>query len=155
MAAGVTLRRERFEAFRDRFERVAAERLAPEDLGPEQRVDIEIPLALATDQLERLIRHLEPCGMGNPAPVFGVRGVGLTGRQRVGLNHLRGTLQGPDGTLGAIAFRMADRLGDLGEGPIDATFRLELNEFRGQTSLQARVLSLAPHGEAPGNGVAR
>ena len=118
-------------------------------------MDIEIPLASATDDLERLIRHLEPCGMGNPAPVFGVRGVGLTARQRVGVNHLRGTLLGPDGSLGAIAFRMADRLGDLGEGPIDATFRLELNEFRGQTSLQARVLSLAPHAVGAGGGVAR
>jgi single-stranded-DNA-specific exonuclease len=155
MAAGITVRRERFEEFRARFERVAAEQLAPEDLGPEQRVDIEIPLAVATDELERLIRHLEPCGMGNPAPVFGVRGVGLTARQRVGVNHLRGTLLGPDGSLGAIAFRMADRLEELGEGPVDATFRLELNEFRGQSSLQARVLSVAPHAVGAGAGGAR
>jgi single-stranded-DNA-specific exonuclease len=145
MAAGITVRRERFDEFRARFESVAARQLGQDDLGPEQRVDIEIPLALATGELERLIRHLEPCGMGNPAPVFGVRGVGFTGRQRVGVNHLRGTLLGPDGSLGAIAFRMADRIGELGDGPVDATFRLELNEFRGQTSLQARVLSLTPN----------
>jgi single-stranded-DNA-specific exonuclease len=155
MAAGITVRRDRFEAFRARFESVAAQQLAPADLGPEQRVDIEIPLALATGELERLIRHLEPCGMGNPAPVFGVRGVGLTARQRVGGNHLRGTLLGPDGTLGAIAFRMADRIAELGDGPVDATFRLELNEFRGQSSLQARVLSLAPHAIGAGVGGAR
>jgi single-stranded-DNA-specific exonuclease len=155
MAAGITVRRDRFEEFRARFEAVAARELGPEDLGPEQRVDIEIPLALANDELERLIRHLEPCGMGNPAPVFGVRGVGLTGRQVVGSNHLRGTLLGPDGSLGAIAFRMADRIGELGDGPVDATFRLELNEFRGQTSLQARVLSLAPHAVGAGSGGAR
>jgi len=152
MAAGVTLRRDRFEAFRERFEGVAAERLDPADLGPEQRVDIEIPLGDATSDLERLIRHLEPCGMGNPAPVFGVRGVGLTRRQRVGGNHLRGTLLGDGGSLGAIAFRMADRIDDLGDGPVDATFRLEQNEFRGQTELQARVLSLAPHRRASGSG---
>jgi single-stranded-DNA-specific exonuclease len=151
MAAGVTLRRDRFEAFRERFEGVAAELLDPADLGPEQRVDIEIPLVDATSDLERLIRHLEPCGMGNPAPVFGVRGVGLTRRQRVGSNHLRGTLLGDGGSLGAIAFRMADRIDDLGDGPVDATFRLEQNEFRGQRELQARVLSLAPHRRASGS----
>lgn len=154
MAAGITVRRDRFDEFRARFEGVAAQQLSPEDLGPEQRVDIEIPLALATGQLERLIRHLEPCGMGNPAPVFGVRGVDLGGRQVVGANHLRGTLIGPDGSLGAIAFRMADRLTDLGDGPVDATFRLEVNEFRGQTSLQARVLSLAPHVLEGAGGIA-
>lgn len=145
MAAGVTLRRDRFDAFKERFEGVAALELRASELGPEQRVDIEIPLGHATDELERLIRHLEPCGMGNPAPVFGVRGVGLTRRQKVGLNHLRGTLQGADGSLGAIGFRMADRIDELGDGPVDATFRLEQNEFRGQTALQARLLSVSPH----------
>jgi single-stranded-DNA-specific exonuclease len=145
MAAGVTLRRDRFDAFRDRFEQVAAERLGTEGLGPEQRVDLEIPLSDATDELERLIRHLEPCGMGNPAPIFGVRGVSFTRRQRVGINHLRGTLQGSDAALGAIGFQLADRVPWLGDSPVDAAFRLEQNEYRGQTSLQARLLSLTPH----------
>ncbi|NOT07500.1 MAG: single-stranded-DNA-specific exonuclease RecJ [Gemmatimonadales bacterium] len=145
MAAGVTLRREQFGAFRERFEALAAERLGLDDLGPEQRVDLEIPLADATDELERLIRHLEPCGMGNPAPVFGARGVMLSRRQKVGNNHLRGTLQSGGAALGAIGFQMADRLARLDPGPVDAAFRLELNEFRGQTSLQARLISVAPH----------
>jgi single-stranded-DNA-specific exonuclease len=50
---------------------------------PEQRVDLELPLAEVTDDLERLCRHLEPTGMGNPGPVFGVRGVTFAGRQVV------------------------------------------------------------------------
>jgi single-stranded-DNA-specific exonuclease len=145
MAAGLTVTRGRFDAFRERFESLAAAELSPDDLGPEQRVDLEIPLTDATDSLERLVRHLEPCGMGNPAPVFGVRGVILARRQRVGVNHLRGTLQGRGASLGAIGFRLADRLSTQEEGPVDAAFRLEQNEFRGQTSLQARLLSVNPH----------
>jgi single-stranded-DNA-specific exonuclease len=154
MAAGLTLRRDRFDAFRERFERVAAMQLGTTDLGPEQRVDLEIPLSGATDELERLIRHLEPCGMGNPAPVFGVRGVGFTRWQRVGTNHLRGTLEGKDAALGAIGFQLADRVPWLGQEPVDAAFRLEQNEYQGRTSLQARLLSLIPHqsGTAGGRG---
>lgn len=83
--------------------------------------------------------------MGNPAPVFGARGVMLSRRQKVGNNHLRGTLQSGGAALGAIGFQMADRLARLDPGPVDAAFRLELNEFRGQTSLQARLISVAPH----------
>jgi hypothetical protein len=83
--------------------------------------------------------------MGNPAPVFGVRGVALARRQRVGTNHLRGTLMGGEGSLGAIGFRLADRVSTQDDGPVDAAFRLEQNEFRGQTSLQARLLSVTPH----------
>jgi single-stranded-DNA-specific exonuclease len=152
MAAGVTVRRSQFDAFRQRFEQLALDRLGPTDLGPEQRVDIEIPLAEASNDLERLIRHLEPCGMGNPAPVFGVRGVGLTRRQTVGTNHLRGMLEDADGAIGAIGFQLADRLATLGNGPVDAAFRLEQNEFRGLTSLQARLLSVTAHHPGPGSG---
>lgn len=152
MAAGVTVRRSQFDAFRERFEQIALDRLGPTDLGPEQRVDIEIPLAEASNDLERLIRHLEPCGMGNPAPVFGVRGVGLTRRQTVGTNHLRGMLEAADGSIGAIGFQLADRLATLGNGPVDAAFRLEQNEFRGLTSLQARLLSVTAHHPGPGSG---
>ena len=152
MAAGVTLRRENFPAFRERFERVAGDRLGFDDLGPEQRVDLEIPLDEATDELEKLCRHLEPCGMGNAAPVFGVRGVDFTRRQRVGTNHVKGALQDSSRSLDAIGFRLADRLAELGGGTVDAAFRLELNEFRGLTTLQARLLTVTPHRPAGGRG---
>ncbi|HSE52226.1 MAG TPA: DHHA1 domain-containing protein, partial [Gemmatimonadales bacterium] len=145
MAAGLTLRRERFEAFRERFERVAGERLGFDNLGPEQRVDLELPLDAVTEELEKLCRHLEPCGMGNAAPVFGVRGVEFTGRQLVGANHLKGALQAATRSLDAIGFRLGDRLEELGLGPVDAAFRLEQNEFRGMTTLQARLLTVTPH----------
>jgi hypothetical protein len=77
--------------------------------------------------------------------VFGVRGVEFTGRQLVGANHLRGALQAATRTLDAIGFRLGDRLEELGLGPVDAAFRLEQNEFRGMTTLQARLLTVTPH----------
>ncbi|HEV8613572.1 MAG TPA: DHHA1 domain-containing protein, partial [Gemmatimonadales bacterium] len=145
MAAGLTLRRDNFAVFRERFEQVAAQQLNAAELGPEQRVDLEITLTDACDELERLCRHLEPCGMGNPAPVFGIRGVSLTGRQTVGTNHLRGFLRTAEGSLGAIGFQLADRVPWLSDAPIDVAFKLEQNEYRGLLSLQARLLSLTPH----------
>jgi single-stranded-DNA-specific exonuclease len=145
MAAGLTVRRERFAEFRARFEQVAAAELKPEELGPEQRIDLEVTLLELTDDLERLCRHLEPCGMGNPAPVFGVRGIGFTRRQVVGENHLRGHFERDGGSLSAIAFQQADRLSWLNDDPVDAAFRLEQNEYRGIPSLQARVVCMLPH----------
>ena len=146
MAAGLTIRTENVAAFRDRFREVAAATLSPEDLGPEQRVDLEIDLGGATDELERLVRHLEPCGMGNPAPVFGVRGARFGEWQTVGSNHLKGNLRQGEHYLPAIGFQMADRAREwVGQGPVDAAFRLERNEFRGASTLQARLMALAPH----------
>jgi single-stranded-DNA-specific exonuclease len=144
MAAGLTIRRDNLDAFRERFAGITRQRLAPDDLGPEQRVDLEVGLADMTHELERLCRYLEPCGTGNASPVFGVRGVRLAGRSRVGAGHLKGVLDDGRSRLPAIGFQWADRVPWLGEGPVDAAFRLECNEWNGQLTLQARLCALSP-----------
>ena len=145
MAAGLTIRRERYEAFRVAFLEVAGQLLSPDDLAPSQRVDLELPLGLVNGELERLIRHLEPCGAGNPAPVFGVRGARAVGARRVGTNHLRFTLDDGSGVLPAIGFRWADDVPDSWlAAPLDVAFKLERDEWQGRTTLQARVAALAP-----------
>ena len=145
MAAGFTIRRDKFDAFRAAFLAVAGELLTPDDLAPAQRVDLELPLASVSEDLERLMRHLEPCGAGNPAPVFGVRNARAVGPRRVGTNHLRFTLDDGSGVLPAIGFRWADIVPQdwLGQ-PLDVAFRLERDEWQGRVTLQARVACLAP-----------
>jgi single-stranded-DNA-specific exonuclease len=148
MAAGLTVKRERLEEFRARFAAVARQQLSPEELGPEQRVDLLLRLDEASEDLERLCRHLEPCGMGNPAPVFGVRGAGFISARRVGSGHLKGTLTQDDRRLAAIGFQWADRVPWLPATPpshVDVAFRLEQNSYMGETSLQARIVALSPH----------
>ena len=145
MAAGLTLRRDRFEQFRIAFLEVASELLGPDDLVPAQRVDLELPLARLSEDLERLIRHLEPCGAGNPAPVFGVRGARAVGARRVGTNHLRFVLDDGSGVLPAIGFQVADQVPDAWLAqPLDVAFRLERDEWQGRSMLQARVTTIAP-----------
>jgi single-stranded-DNA-specific exonuclease len=148
MAAGLAVRRDQVEAFRERFVGLARMLLSPEDLGPEQRVDLEVTLGEVTPELERLMRHLEPCGTGNASPVFGVRGVRFTGRSRVGQGHLKGVLDDGRSRLRAIGFQWADRVPWLAEGLVDAAFRLECNEWNGQITLQARLCALTPHAGA-------
>ncbi len=149
MAAGLTIRRERFEEFRVAFLQVAGDLLGPDDLVPAQRVDLELPLRLVSDELERLIRYLEPCGPGNPAPVFGVRGARAVDARRVGVNHLKFTLDDGSGILPAIGFQWADAVPpDWLEHPLDVAFRLERDEWQGRARLQARVAAIAPSGAA-------
>jgi single-stranded-DNA-specific exonuclease len=151
MAAGLTLRRDRLEAFRERFTGVAREQLTEADLGPEQRVDLLLGLHEVTGDLERLCRHLEPCGMGNPGPVFGARGVRFEGARRVGNSHLKGTLAGGGSRLDAIGFGWADRVPWLpaaGVPAVDVAFRVEQNEWQGAVNLQARIVALTQAGKA-------
>jgi single-stranded-DNA-specific exonuclease len=150
MAAGVTIRRGNLEAFRVRFAEVTRRALRVEDLAPEQRIDVVLPLSQLTPEFERLCRHLEPCGMGNPGPVFGVRGARLARTRRVGSGHLKGTLEQGSERLDMIGFQWWDRVPWLdhatasrGGVAVDAAFRLEQNEYQGQVSLQARLVALA------------
>jgi len=158
MAAGLTLRRDQLDSFRERFAALARETLAPAELGPEQRVDLVLPLDQVGADLEQLCRHLEPCGMGNPGPVFGATGVRFDAARRVGPGHLKGTLAEGGCRLGAIGFGWADRApwaAPNGPAPqVDVAFRLEQNEYQGIVSLQARIMALTPAGEALPTGLA-
>jgi len=147
MAAGLVIRRERYEAFRVAFLQATGELLGPDDLVAAQRVDLELPLGLVSEELEKLIRYLEPCGPGNPAPVFGVRGARAVNARRVGSNHLRFLLDDGSGVLPAIGFQWADVIPDAWLArPLDVAFRLERDEWQGRATLQARVAAIAPSG---------
>jgi single-stranded-DNA-specific exonuclease len=154
-AAGVTLDAARLHEFAERFNAVARQRLTPEDLVPEVRVDLELPIDEVTEDLELLLRHFEPFGLGNAAPVLVSRGVALAGPPRlVGSDGMRLRLRraGGGGELDAIGWGLAPRAAALDPArPVDIAFRLERDEYRGESRLQARLVDIVPAGNAAGS----
>jgi single-stranded-DNA-specific exonuclease len=147
-AAGLDVRLERLTELRERFNAYAQSVLTADDLVAQVNVDLEIGLAEANAELCTLMRHCGPFGMGNPQPVFAVRGVGIDGYpQEVGSGeHLKLTLaQGP-ARLPAIGFRMAQRLRgtDLLRAPFDVAFQLQQDRWNGRERLQARLVDVRP-----------
>jgi single-stranded-DNA-specific exonuclease len=140
-AAGVTVSADRVAEFAERFNAVAASRLTQDDLVPEMRVDLEITLDQANDELETLLRHLEPCGIGNPSPLFVARGVTVVGAPKVvGNDGLKILISGNGCRLTALGWGMGPRVRELEDGAtIDVAFRLERDEYRGESRLQARL----------------
>jgi single-stranded-DNA-specific exonuclease len=148
MAAGLTVACDAIEPFREAFNVAAQSVLSFDDLVHTQRVDAVLSVDRLDDQLERLLRHFEPCGVGNPAPVLAVRGARAAGAREVGELHLKFTIEDPTGRLAAIGFGLADRIETAWlEGDVDVAFRLEENVWQGLTSLQARVIDLRPAGQ--------
>jgi single-stranded-DNA-specific exonuclease len=146
-AAGCSIRPDRVETFRAAFDARAASALTADQLVPEVRLDLEISVAEADEELCRLLKHAAPFGIGNPTPVFLARGVQVSGQPRVvGGSHLKMTVASGGRTLDAIGFGMADRLGDVNpvHGPIDLAFKLEENHWNGRTRAQARLVDLRP-----------
>ena len=131
-AAGMTIRRDRVDSFRDAFERHAEAVLSDELLVARERVDAiasgrELGLDLA-EELERL----EPCGMGNPRPRLLVPGARLRDLRPMGEGrHLRFSVGSGGISARAVAFGCDGRLGVEPEEPVDATFRLERNFWKG------------------------
>lgn len=143
-AAGITIEESRMGDFAERFNEVARARLSPEDLVPRLRVDLELPVDDVTGELETLLRHFEPFGIGNPAPVLASRGVRVAAPPRVvGQGGLKLQLALAEGTLEAIGWGMGDRARELSPGmAIDVAYRLERDSYRGTSRLVARLADL-------------
>ena len=91
VAAGVTIATDRVAEFADAVQRGSPPaQLTEDDLVPELRVDLEIPLDQVDDELEALLRHMEPCGIGNPSPLLVSRGVD---RRRAAARRRQGRAQ--------------------------------------------------------------
>jgi single-stranded-DNA-specific exonuclease len=140
-AAGVTIATAQVSAFAARFNDTARAALTPEDLVPELHIDLEVPLDQADNELETLLRHLEPCGVGNPSPLLMARAVTVAAPPRVvGKDGLKLLLSANGRELTALGWGMAPRVRELEAGAtIDVAYRLECDEWNGETRLQARL----------------
>lgn len=138
MAAGVTMRVERFGEFRAAFGAYARELLSEEQLRPQLRVDAELML----EELDfALLEHhaaLQPFGIANPQPVFISRSVIPGGEPRVlKQKHLSLILRQGDREQRAIWFNGASET--LPQAPWDVAFTVERNEYQGFVAPQIRV----------------
>lgn len=140
-AAGVTIAAGQVGDFARRFNDVAAAQLTVDDLVPELRVDLEVSLDEVNDELEGVLKHLEPCGVGNPSPMLVAREVTVAVAPRVvGKDGLKLQLRGTDHEITALGWGMASRARELQAGRvIDVAFRLERDEYKGESRLQARL----------------
>ena len=145
-AAGVTISRDLVADFTERFNSVAKSMLKPEDLLPEVKIDMEIAIDNANEELEKMLRHFEPFGIGNPTPVLVARNVLLAGKPRlIGQDGLKLRLDTGAGDLEAIGWGLADRFAEFEAAKrVDIAFRLERDEYRGESRLQAKIADIVP-----------
>jgi single-stranded-DNA-specific exonuclease len=146
VAAGVTIARDKVPEFAAKFNEIARSVLTPADLVPEIRVDLEVSIDGIDGRLESLFRHFEPFGIGNPTPVLLARNVIIARPPRtVGKDGLKLVLDTGTGSLDAIGWGLAGRAAEFQPGTkVDVAFRLERDDYRGESFLQARVADIRP-----------
>jgi len=147
MAVGVALNKERLDEFRTRFNEVICSQLGDGDMTAGLEFSGWLDATEVTEQLMGELDQLHPFGMGNPEPIFGVRGVRLRHRPDVFKEqHFRFAAEDAAGRrISGVAWKMADRLPPIG-APLELAVQLNWNHYNGRRTLQLELLDwrLAP-----------
>ena len=147
LAAGFNIREEDIPAFRRRMNHCVCDYCNGETPVSSLEVDVTIrdPSCITLEEMEQLDR-LEPYGAGNNRPVFALMGAKVESLQNVGQNrHLKLRLSKGPYHFDAIFFSAtAGECGAAAGMRVDAAFHLQVNEFRGISSVQLQLVDLRP-----------
>jgi len=148
-AAGFELPADRWPAFVERFEAIAAAAV-PADPRAVLRIDLVLPALDVDYRLLRELGGLIPYGPGNPEPLVAILGLTVTRVRLAGDDHTSLTLRRQRDVLDGIAFGRADIAALVHEGDrIDVVARLTSRAFGGFESLQLEIRDAAPSGSHP------
>ena len=142
-AAGLTLKEENYEAFKQAFEDEVFKTIDRNLLIPEIKVDFKIELNEITPKFHRILKQFAPYGPGNMTPIFMTENLKDSGYGKcVGDDdkHLRLTaVQGREKIV-CIGFNLGDKC-DLisNKKPFNAVYSIDENHWQGNVSLQLKL----------------
>ena len=147
MAAGMTLKPEAIEGFREALVAEVNRHLEADDLVPTFRLDADVTLEDCTAGLFATLERMGPFGCANPAPRLRLCGVVVArAAQRMGREgkHMSVALRGlKGGAIRAVGFGLGDLVDALPAGvSVDVIFKPSLNHWRGVTSPELHVLDI-------------
>lgn len=146
-AAGMTLKPENYEKFKNAFEKVVAETIQPGSRTPEIKIDAEINFTTINEKFIRILKQFEPFGPENMAPVFLTKNIENNDFGKIigsDKTHIKLFLnQGNSKKYEAIGFGMVNKLDEIkNRSTFDALYCIGENEFQGNTTLQLRLKDL-------------
>ncbi len=142
-AAGLTLKTENVEAFRNKFEEVVSSTIEERMRTKEIEIDAEINLSDITQKFYNILKQFAPFGPGNMSPVFKTSQVKEDGTARiVGKDHLKIVLSDYNHRkeYSGIAFQSGHLLGLIhNKKTFNICYHIEENVFREHVSLQLNI----------------
>lgn len=147
-AAGLTLKEENYEAFKNKFEEVVSQTCDAKLLIPEITIESELELDQITPKLYRIIKQFAPFGPGNMRPIFMTKNLVDNGSgKRVGADqtHLKIAVSqnGRGNQIGGIGFNQGDKYDLITDHkPFSAAYAIDENEWNNKVSLQLMVKDL-------------
>jgi single-stranded-DNA-specific exonuclease len=139
-AAGLSIAEEELERFALSFDEAAAGALDAEALIPVLPYDAELSAGDLRESLPAELERMKPFGMGNPEPVFLLRGAKVCDWRVLKGGHLKICLATGGRTIDAVGFGLADK--DVSGPRIDLLFSPSINVWNGKRSLQLIIKDL-------------
>ena len=146
LAAGFTIARRNIQQFREDICAIAAEYYLGSGPRTVLEVDCVIPPELMTVRSVEALNILEPCGNGCPKPVFAMERLCVERITMVGGGrHMRLRLRSGHHTVNAIYFSATPETASIEQGDlVDVAFNAQINDFRGERTVQMNVLDIRP-----------
>ena len=145
-AAGLTIKEEKYETFKNAFENVVSETLSAECKVEVLEVDDELQFSDITMGFHNILKQFEPFGPGNRAPLFVTKRVIDRGNTKaVGAenDHLKlhmCTEKERSSEMSGIAFSMGNYADYVSKGlSFDICYSISENEWKGNVSIQLSV----------------
>ncbi len=140
-AAGLTIRRENIEKFKDLINTFSLQNLSVDHLIPCLEIDAEVALSELSLDLAQTIEEMEPFGEGNPHPLFCTRRlkvktpVNILGKETIKFWVTDGRV-----TLSAVGFGMAKyrELVQTG-GLIDLAYQVSIDDWNKAPAVQLQL----------------
>lgn len=146
-AAGVTMRSDSFEAFRDAVNEYIINTYPVKAFIPKVYYDCEAELYELTPALAELTEKLAPFGEGNLRPLFLTKGVVFPKLSRIGqdLTHINGKVASGSAVLDMVSFGkgyMFDAL--INSQECDIAFSPSISDWGGSRRLQLKIQEFLP-----------
>lgn len=148
-AAGLTLKLENLEPFKEKFEQIVCETINDEMLTPQINIDAQLKLSDITPEFYHMLQKFAPFGPNNTIPVFVTENViNFIGSRRVGRNNEHLKLVVVDDTRvcndrSGIGFGMGNLYDKINTGHFfDICYTLQENEFMGKNDIQMMLKDL-------------
>ncbi len=146
LAAGFTITRSNIPEFRRQICELAAGFYCDDTPRTSLDIDCAIQPELLTISGIESLNVLEPCGNGCPKPVLMMQGLSVERISMVGSGrHMRLRLRRGRYAFNAIYFSANPEMASIALGDVvDIAFVPQINEFRGDRSVQMNVLDIRP-----------
>ncbi len=144
-AAGMTLKKENFEKFKQKFEKYVDDNISDSMLVPHINIDADIDLKLVDSRLLRELSRFHPFGPGNTRPTFRSRRLHDAGSGRPvghGGEHLKLDIINSEvnKSIPAIGFGLSHYANlALSGHAFDMCYSITENAYRGEIKLQLRI----------------